>query len=88
MVVPVTTADHVVDHKWSVLIMIWTMDIYISKNTKFNAEFNDSGDQMLRYKCKNYTVRVKTYTEIYALSSITIDNRSQPYTMSALSQND
>ena len=50
MVVPVTTADHVVDHKWSVLIMIWTMDIYISKNTKFGAKFNDSGDHRIKYE--------------------------------------
>ena len=70
VVVPVTTADHLVDHKWSVLIMIWTMDIYISKNSTFNAQFNNSDDHMLKFKCKNYTVRVKTYTEIYALSSL------------------
>ena len=54
VVVLVTTADHVVDHKWSVLIMIWTMDIYISKNTKLNADLNDT----------------ENYTEIYALSSL------------------
>ena len=54
VVVLVTTADHVVDHEWSVLIMIWTMDIYISKNTKLNADLNDT----------------ENYTEIYALSSL------------------
>ena len=47
--VPVTTADHVFDHKWSVLIIIWTMDTYIPKNAKFDADFNNSGDLMLKY---------------------------------------
>ena len=35
VVVLVITADHVVDHKWSVLKFTWTMDTYMPKNTKF-----------------------------------------------------
>ena len=50
VVVLVTIADHVVDHKWSYSSHLDYGHIYISKNTKFGAKFNDSGDHRIKYE--------------------------------------